>query len=107
MKSTVSTDNNPWLTIALIVGAVTISSAVVVAAGWSAWKETERAETEARYRRRMLLRMALLYVACAVLGIAEVISGRAPKESLLGLPIAAFLAWVLWKAATRVKIPPA
>lgn len=102
-----SAENNPSLMIALIVGAVTISSVVLIAAGWSAWKETERAESDARYRRRMLLRMALLYVACAVLGIAEVISGRAPKERLLGLPIAAFLAWAWWKAATRVKVPPA
>ena len=100
-------ESSPWLMIALIIGAVTISSAVLVAAGWSAWKETERAESDARYRRRMLLRMALLYVACAVFGIAEVISGRAPKESLLGLPIAAFLALAWWKAASRVKVPPA
>lgn len=100
-------EDSPWLMIALIVGAGTISSAVLIAVGWSAWKETERAESDARYRRRVLLRMALLYVACAVFGIAEVIAGRAPKESLLGMPIAAFLAWAWWKAATRVKVPPA
>lgn len=91
---------------ALIVGAVTIATVVMVAVGWSAWKETERGEADASYRRRVLLRMALLYVACAVFGISEVLLGQAPKESLLGMPIPAFLAWAWWKAATRVKVPP-
>ena len=92
--------------IALVIVAVTVSSAVLVAGMWGAWRETERAENDLRYRRRVLLRLALLYVVCAVLGIAEVVAGRAPTESLLGLPIAAFIAWVCWKAATRVKVPP-
>jgi hypothetical protein len=103
----VSAEKHPELMIALVIAAVSVASAVLASAAWSIWKEAERAEGDARYRRRVLIRMALLYVACAVFGIAEVIAGRAPKESLIGLPIAALLAWLWLRAAIRLKVPPA
>ena len=101
-----SAEKNAGLMIALVIGAVTVSTAVMVVGAWGAWKDTERAEGDARYRRRVLLRMALLYVFCAVFGVAEVASRREPIESLFGLPVAAFLAWMYWRAAARVKVPP-
>jgi hypothetical protein len=102
----VSAEKNPGLMIALVTVAVTVSTAVMVVGIWGAWKDTERAEGDARYRRRVLLRMVMLYVFCAVFGIAEVASRREPIESLFGLPIAAFLAWMYWRAAVRVNVPP-
>ena len=101
-----SADKNPGLMIALVVLAVTVSTVVMVVGMWGAWKDTERADGDARYRRRVLLRMALLYIFCAVFGIAEVASRRQPIESLFGLPVAAFFAWMYWRAAARVKVPP-
>lgn len=92
--------------IALVIAAVTISSVFLAVGMWRAWKESERAEADSRYRQRILLRLGLLYVGCAVFGIAEVLTGRAPKESLFGLPVAAVLAWVYLRAAVRVKAPP-
>jgi len=83
----------------LVIVAVTGSSAVLAAAMWAAWKETERAERDSRYKRRILLRLALLYIGCAAFGIAEVATGREPKQSLLGLPIAAGLAWAYLRVA--------
>ncbi len=91
----------------LVIVAVIGSSAVLAAAMWAAWKETERVETDSRYKRRILLRLALLYIGCAAFGIAGVATGREPKQSLLGLLIAAGLAWAYLRAASRVKSPPA
>jgi len=93
--------------IALVIAAVTLSTVFLAVAMWGAWKEAEHAEGDARHRRRILLRLGLLYVGCAILGIAEVLSGREPKESLFGLPIAAILAWAYLRAGIRVKVPPA
>jgi hypothetical protein len=93
--------------IALVIVAVTVSSALLAAGMWAAWRETERAERDPRYKRKILLRLSLLYIGCAAFGIAEVVSGREPKQSLLGLPIAAVLAWAYLRAATRMKVPPA
>jgi hypothetical protein len=91
----------------LVIVAVAASSVVLAAAMWAVWKETERAEGDSRHRRRILLRLALLYVGCAAFGIAEVATGREPKQSLLCLPIAAGLAWAYLRAASRLKSPPA
>ena len=91
----------------LVVAAVTGTSVVLAAAAWAAWKETERAEGDPRQRRRILLRLALLYMGCASFGIAEVVAGKEPKQSLLFLPIPAALAWAYLRAASRVKSPPA
>ena len=101
-----SAETNPWVEIASTIVGVTVVVMVLVAAMWGAAKGAERAEKDARHRRKVLLRGTLLYVACAVVGIAEVVAGRAPAESLIGLPIAAFLAWLCWRVATRVKVPP-
>src|SRR5215469_15636776 len=84
---TVTVAHSPGLMIALVIAAVTVSSVFLAVGMWGAWKEAERAEGDARHQRRILLRLGLLYVGCAVLGIAVVLSGREPKESLFGLPI--------------------
>jgi len=73
---------------------------------WRAWKSAERAETDLRHHRRILLRFGLLYVAAAVFGASEVFSGRAPKETFYGLPMGALLAGFYLRAAFRVKVPP-
>jgi len=93
--------------IATVVVGVTASSAFLGWMIWRAWKSAEGAESDSRHRRRILLRLGLLYVGCAVFGIAEVVTGREPKESLIGLPIAALLAWLYLRTAMRVKVPPA
>jgi hypothetical protein len=102
----VTAEHNPGVTIALVIAAVTVSSGFLAVGMWAAWKGAERAEADARYRRRILLRLGLLYVGCAIFGIAEVLTGSAPKESLFGLPVAAVLAWAYLRAAVRVKAPP-
>ena len=102
-----SAEKNPVLMIVLVILYVSACSAILAAVLWRAWKEVERSNEDVRHRRRVLLRTGLLYVGCAALGIVAAVTGREPKESLLGLPIAVGLAWVYLRAATRVKAPPA
>lgn len=92
--------------IATIIVVVLGTSALL---GWGAWrvcKSAERAERDPRYLRRKLLWFGLIYVVGATFGIAEVVTGREPIQSLIGLPIGAFFAWFYLKAAFQVKVPP-
>jgi membrane protein implicated in regulation of membrane protease activity len=90
----------------LMIAAVTGTSIALAVAIWAAWKETERAEVDSSQKRRILLRLAVLYIGCAAFGIAEVVAGKEPRQSLLFLPIPAALAWAYLRAASRVKSPP-
>ena len=102
-----SAEKNPGLTIVLVILYVSVCSALLAAAMWKTWKEVERSDKDVRHQRRVLLRTGLLYVCCAMFGIVAVLTGREPKEILLGLPIAVGLAWAHLRAAFRVKLPPA
>lgn len=73
---------------------------------WRGWNSAERAEVDLRHRRRILIRLGLIYAVAAVIGIAGVVSGTDPKESLIGLPIALLLAWFWLRTAPRMKVPP-
>jgi hypothetical protein len=63
-------------------------------------------ECDPRLLRRRFLLLGLIYVGSSVLGIAEVATGKQPPETLIGLPIAAALAWLLIRQATKVRIDP-
>lgn len=92
--------------VTVIVG-VSLTTAIFGWMMWRAWKSAERVETDLRHRRRILLRLGLVYVAAAVFGVAAVLSGKEPKESLIGLPVGVLLAWFYIRAAVGVKVPPA
>jgi uncharacterized membrane protein len=97
---------SPVMIAAVILGVLAFSAFL----GWGAWrvfKSAERAERDPRYLRRRLVLLGLLYVGSAVYGIEQVVTGREPLQSLIGLPIGALLAWFYLRAAFRVKIPPA
>jgi membrane protein implicated in regulation of membrane protease activity len=91
--------------------AATIFSVLGLSAllAWGMWRtsrKVERAERDLRYLRRILLRGGLVYACGAVIATVLVLTGHQPKESLLGLPIAALLCWTYFRAAIRVKVPP-
>jgi len=92
--------------IATIIASVLAATAFLAWMMWRVCKSAERAERDPRYLRRRLFGLGMLYVGCAVYGIAEVVAGREPKEILVGLPIGAALAWLYLRAAIRVKVPP-
>jgi hypothetical protein len=105
LLATPSATTSPGEIAAIIVG-VLASCAFLGWMMWRACQSAERGERDPRYRRRVLLRGALLYTFCAAYGVEQVISGNAPVQSLLGLIVLAFLIWSFIKQANRVKLPP-
>ncbi|HEY7097768.1 MAG TPA: hypothetical protein VH437_13670 [Terriglobales bacterium] len=74
--------------------------------GWAAWRvcqAADRAERDAKYRRRLLLVMVAPYAFGLLGAISDVLSGKQPAWHLVFLPISAAIIWVLVKA---VKVPP-
>ena len=100
-----STAPSPGMIVTIIVGVLAFSALLGFGA-WRIFKSAERAEQDPRYLRRRLLRLGLIYVGCALFGIEEVLTGREPVQSLIGLPIGALLAWFYLSSAFRMKIPP-
>ena len=96
----------PVGTIAAVIIGVLGFSAVLAWGMWRTFRRVERAERDPRYLRRLLMRGGLLYACAAVIGTVLVVTGSEPKESLIGLPIAALLMWMFFRAAIRVKAPP-
>ena len=93
-------------TTALVVLAVGAFSALF---GWQMWrfgKHAERVENDPVYLRKSLRRGAYFYIGASVLGIATVVFGKQPKESLIGLPVALLLIWFFLHSAAKVKLPP-
>lgn len=98
--------DSPLALLATVIVGVSVATAILGWMMWHAWKSAERAEADLRHRRRIFVRLGLIYVAAVVIGVGEVLSGREPKESLIGLPIALLLAWFWLKTGLRVKVPP-
>lgn len=97
---------SPAVMVVTIIVGVSVTTAILGWIMWRAWKSAERAETDLRHRRRTFLRLGLIYVAAAVIGVAGVLRGTEPKESLVGLPIGVLLAWFWLRTALKVKVPP-
>ena len=91
--------------LATVIVAVSVTTAILGWMMWRGWKSAERAESDMRHRRRIFVGLGLIYVAAVAMGIAGVLSGREPKESLIGLPIALLLAWFWLRTGPRVKVP--
>ena len=91
--------------LATVIIGVSVATAILGWMMWRGWRSAERAESDLRHRRRIFVRLGLIYVAAVAIGIAGVLSGREPKESLIGLPIALLLAWFWLRTGLRVKVP--
>jgi hypothetical protein len=63
-------------------------------------------ERDPKLLPRRILRMGLFYICSAGYGIVEVVTGNLPPIALIGLPVAAGIAWTLIREASNVKVPP-
>jgi len=97
---------SPVMIATVIVGVIAFT-AFLAWMMWRACKSAERAERDPRYLRRRFIRWGMLYVAVVGINIVDVATGKQPKMMLIGLPITMLIAWMFFRAATRVKIPPA
>lgn len=98
--------DSPLALLATVIVGVSVTTAILGWMMWRGWKSAERAEADLRHRRRIFIRLGLIYVAAVAIGIGGVLSGIEPKESLIGLPIALLLAWFWLRTGLRVKVPP-
>jgi len=98
--------DSPAVTLVAVIIGVSVTTAIFGWMMWHAWNSVERAETDSRHRRRIFIRLGLIYVLSATLGVGGVLSGKEPKESLIGLPVVLLLAWFWLRASLRVKVPP-
>jgi len=73
---------------------------------WWAWRSGERAERDPRYLRRRFIRFAVIYIVYGLFIIGDVAFGKAPIETLGGLPMGALIIWFCLWTARKVKNPP-
>ena len=73
---------------------------------WRAGESADRANHDPRYRRRMLMRGATVYIVVGVLIIVGVAARKEPVEALYGLPVGLIIIWLLIRAALKTKAPP-
>src|SRR5215472_9267589 len=90
----------PWRNVSAAIVAVFATSALIGWLAWRAYRLAERLERDTRLLHRGLIVFGSLYLASSIWGIVQVIRGAAPMQSLTGLPISLFIAWVFFRAAT-------
>jgi cell division protein FtsW (lipid II flippase) len=92
--------------IATVIIGVFVATAVMGWLMWRLFRSAERMERDPKYRRRRLIRGAMIYVFGALFGMIQVARGELPIQALIGLPISLFMIWVILRTASKVKIPP-
>jgi hypothetical protein len=105
LVSTASPSISPGTLLTIILGILGFS-AFLAWIMWSAFRQVEREERDPRYLRRRLVRWAYFYSAAALIAIVLVVTGKEPKEALIGLPMAALLIWTFWRSARSAKVSP-
>jgi hypothetical protein len=91
-----------WQRVAIIIVAVLTSCALM---GSSAWWAFQALEKPSRLRNFLLL-LGAVYIAGAINGIWGVVNGSAPLWSMLFLPIPVLVAWLYFRSAARISVPP-
>lgn len=88
--------------VGIIFGVLLVSAFI----GWQTWrfcKHQERLERDTKYRRRWFYTIAGFFALPVISVSVDVLSGRAPALSLLGVPIDLGIAWFFFRAARRVE----
>src|SRR5262249_28989153 len=87
----------------LIIAGVTLFSAILFFGALRLWTHVERAERDAKYRRRWLWAAGLIYLFSVANGVIKLLSGAAPVVALLGLPIPLLMAWFFFAKLSARK----
>ena len=66
----------------------------------------DRAIHDPRYRRRMLIRAAIVYIVVGVFIIVGVVARKERVEALYGLPVGVIVIWLLLRTAIKTKVRP-
>jgi cell division protein FtsW (lipid II flippase) len=89
----------------IIIGVLLIGLILGYGLWWAA-KSADRASHDPKYRRRMLIRGAVVYIVVGVFIIVGVAARKERVEALYGLPVGAIIAWLLLRAAIKTEVPP-
>ena len=99
-------NSNATGAVALTIVGVLLFTGVLAFGLWRVCKSAERAERDPKYLRRIFLFFGIIYLCAAVLQVIDVMRGNNPMITLLGLPVGLGLAWLGFRMARRVKVPP-
>jgi hypothetical protein len=88
--------------LALAIIGVGVATAVLIWLSLHLVHEAEKMERNPRLLRRRLLIWGSLYVVSSGWGIIQVVRGNEPPAALVGIVVAASLAWILIRGASRV-----
>ena len=89
----------------IIIGVLVIGLILGYGLWWAA-KSADRTSHDPRYRRRVLIRGAVVYIVVGVFIIVGVATRKERVEALYGLPFGAIIAWLLLRTAIKTKVPP-
>ena len=90
-------------TLALSIIGVGLATAILIWGSLRLIHDAEKMERNPRLLRRRFLIMGAIYVTSSVWGIFEVARGNEPPEALIGIAVAASMAWLLIKQGSNVK----
>lgn len=91
-------------TLALSIIGVGLATAILICASLHLIHDSEKMQRDPRLLRRRFLVMGAVYVVGSGWGIFEVARDNEPPEALIGIAVAASLAWLLIKQASKVDI---
>jgi hypothetical protein len=89
-------------TLALSIIGVGLATAILIWGSLHLIHDAEKMQRNPRLLRRRFLVMGAVYVVSSGWGIFEVGRGNEPPEALIGIVVAASLAWLLIKQASKV-----
>lgn len=92
--------------IATIIIGVLVIGLILGSGLWWIAKSADHMSQDPRYRRRVLIRGAVVYIVVGVFIIVAVAARKERVEALYGLPVGAFIAWLLLRAAIKTQVPP-
>jgi hypothetical protein len=92
--------------IAMVIVGVVVFGFLLGYGVWRAAKSGDRASHDPRYRRRVLIRGAIVYIVVGVFIIVGVGARKERVEALYGLPVGVIIVWLLLRTAIRTKVPP-
>lgn len=90
-------------TLAFVIIAVGVVTAALIWGSLHLIQDAEKMERNPRLLRRQLLLLGIVYVLSSGWGVIQVATGNYPPETLLGIAVAASMAWLLIKQASNVK----
>jgi hypothetical protein len=90
-------------TLAFVIIGVGLTTAALIWGSLHIMREAEKMQRNPRLLRRQLLLLGIVYVLSSGWGIVQVAAGNYPPEAMIGIAVAASIAWLLIKQASQVK----